>query len=257
MTLAERDFAAAWWLVAEAGDLELHDESELRWFSSGLDDAHLNAVIETGLGDEDAHHRIDALLDDLRGRAVPFTWWVTPSSLPRDLGRRLGGNGLVAGGPWPAMMVRVDQLAEPTPVPGLEIRRVTDPTTYKHYADTFAPILSSSPDFTRVFARASQRIGFGVDAPMIHYVGYLGGEAVATASLITAGGAAGIYNVTTVEAARGRGIGAAMTASAVRAGSERGMRFATLQASSMGRLVYERLGFAYVCDFVPYQPGER
>ena len=89
----------------------------------------------------------------------------------------------------------------------------------------------------------------------VHYVGYLDDEPVATASLITAGSAAGIYNVATVAAVRGRGIGAAMTAFAVRAGADRGMQVATLQASTMGRPVYERMGFEFVCDFVPYRPA--
>jgi ribosomal protein S18 acetylase RimI-like enzyme len=250
--VAERDFAAAWWIVAEAGGMELHDDPGLRWFSSGLDDAHLNAVVETKLDVADVEDRIDGLLGDLRDQAVPMTWWVTPSSLPRDLGRRLAVRGLVAEAPWPAMVVPINRFSEPPSVPGLDIRRVTDLASYTPYEDTFAPMLSSSPDFTRVFAQASERIGFAEDAPLVHYVGYLGGEAVATSSLITAGGAAGIYNVTTVEGARGRGIGSAMTATAVRAGFDRGMRFGALQASSIGRPVYERLGFAHVCDFVPY-----
>ena len=72
-------------------------------------------------------------------------------------------------------------------------------------------------------------------------------------SLVTAGGAAGIYNVTTVEAARGRGIGAAMTVAAVRHGADLGFDLATLQASTMGRPVYERLGFEFVCDLLPYR----
>ena len=70
---------------------------------------------------------------------------------------------------------------------------------------------------------------------------------------MTAGGAAGIYNVTTVEAARGRGIGAAMTVAAVRHGADLGLDLATLQASTMGRPVYERLGFEFVCDLLPYR----
>jgi ribosomal protein S18 acetylase RimI-like enzyme len=76
---------------------------------------------------------------------------------------------------------------------------------------------------------------------------------VATVSLLTAGGAAGIYNVATIEAERGRGIGAAMTAAAIRHGAARGFTVATLQASTMGRPVYERLGFRFVCDLVPYR----
>lgn len=46
-----------------------------------------------------------------------------------------------------------------------------------------------------------------------------------------------------------RGIGAAMTAAALRAGQERGRRIGTLQASSMGRPVYLRMGFQVVAQY--------
>lgn len=245
---------AAWWLVAEGAGVELHDHKELRWFVSGADDRHLNAVLVTRLG-ADAEERIGDLLAELRGRGVPFLWWVMPSTRPDDLGARLQARGLVAEEPWPGMTLEVDRLIEPEAVAGLEIRRVTDDDGYAAYERTFAPIMSPSPAFTELLARASRRIGFGPDAPELHYVGYLDDEPVATVSLITAGGAAGIYNVATVERARGRGIAAAMTAAAVRAGAGRGLRVATLQASTMGRSVYERLGFVFTCDFVPFRPA--
>jgi hypothetical protein len=34
----ERDFVAAWWLLAEAAGHELHDEPDLRWLHTGLPD---------------------------------------------------------------------------------------------------------------------------------------------------------------------------------------------------------------------------
>ena len=251
----ERDFVAAWWLVAEAGGAELHDEPGLRWFATGLDDPHLNAVIDTRLDETESDPRIEGVVTDLRSRRIPFLWWVRPSARPTDLDQRLTRLGLVPEPPWPAMLLEIGRLLAPPTVPDLEIRRVSDARAYRDYEAVYAPILSTSADFTELFAAASQRIGFASDAPEVHYVGYLDDEPVATVSLISAGGAAGIYNVATVAAARGRGIGAAMTAWAVRAGADRGMQVATLQASTMGRPVYERLGFEFVCDFVPYRPA--
>jgi ribosomal protein S18 acetylase RimI-like enzyme len=250
--VVERDFVAAWWLLAEAGGHELHDTDGLRWFHTGLDERYLNAVLETRLDGADAAARITELVDDLTARGRPFVWWVTPGSRPADLDRMLVAHGLMREDPWPGMTVATDALVEP-PLPGdLEIRRVTDEASYDDYERTFAPILSPSPAFTRALREASMAIGFADDAPEVHFVGFLEGRPVATTSLMTAGGAAGIYNVTTVEAARGRGIGAAMTAHAVRFGAERGLATATLQASTMGRSVYERLGFVPACDLVPY-----
>ena len=249
----ERDFAAAWWLLAEAGGHELHDEPELRWFHSGLLDPHLNPVLATRLTRDEADAVIDRLVAELTDRGAPFMWWVTPSSSPDDLAARLVSRGFVADEPWPGMTLEAGAMNEPPPVPGLAIRRVTNNVELETYVRIFAPILSPSEAFTALFLDATQRIGYDESAPEVHFVGFLDHEPVATVSLITAGGAAGIYNVTTIEHARGRGIGAAMTAAAVEAGRRRGMTTAALQASTMGRSVYEALGFRHACDLVPYR----
>ncbi|HYI65547.1 MAG TPA: GNAT family N-acetyltransferase [Candidatus Limnocylindrales bacterium] len=249
----ERDFAAAWWLLADATGHELHDDPDLRWFHTGLPDPYLNPVLATRLAPSEADAVLDRMGAELTDRGAPFTWWATPSSSPDDLAARLVRRGLVAEDPWPGMTLEIDAMKQPPPVSGLAIRRVTNDLELETYVRTFAPILSPSPAFTDLLAEASRRIGYEEEAAEVHFVGLLDGEPVATSSLITAGGAAGIYNVTTVEHARGRGIGAAMTAAAVEAGHRRGMTTAALQASTMGRSVYESLGFRHACDLVPYQ----
>jgi ribosomal protein S18 acetylase RimI-like enzyme len=249
----ERDFVAAWWLLAEAADVERADDDSLRWFHSGLPDMHTNAVLTTHLEAGEADEVIDETLVRFRERGRPFAWWVMPSASPADLADRLAARGLVDDGSWPGFAVAIEALIDPLPVDGLEIRQVRTAEDFDAYVGTFAPILSPSPAFTDLFARASRRIGFTDDAPEVHFLGLLHGEPVATVSLVTAGGAAGIYNVTTTEAARGRGIGAAMTIAAARHGAERGFTLATLQASAIGRPLYERLGFEFVCDLLPYR----
>ena len=75
---------------------------------------------------------------------------------------------------------------------------------------------------------------------------------VATATLVLAGGIAGIHDVSTVPEARGRGIGTAMTAAALQAAHAQGFEIAFLQPSPMGRPLYERLGFRDCCVCVGY-----
>ena len=249
----ERDFVAAWWLLAAAAGHELHDEPDLRWFHTGLRDPHLNPVLTTRLAPERADAVIEGMVAELTTRAAPFIWWVTPSSTPGDLADRLTSRGFVANEPWPGMTLEADAMREPPPVPGLVIRRVTTDADLETYVRIFAPILSPSDAFTELFVDASRRIGFEEAAPEVHFVGLLDGEPVATVSLLTAGGAAGIYNVATVEGVRRRGIGAAMTAAAAIAGRQRGFTTAALQASTMGRSTYETLGFRHACDLVPYR----
>jgi ribosomal protein S18 acetylase RimI-like enzyme len=176
-----------------------------------------------------------------------------PSFAPADLAARLERRGLVNDGAWPALALAIRDLAAPLAVDGLEIRRVTNDAELDAYLDIVGQTLSPSEAFTAMLADASRRIGFAPDAPEEHFIGLLDGAPVAASSLVAAGGAAGIYNVGTLEPARRRGIGAAMTSATIRRGGERGLELATLQSSTMGRAVYERLGFTFVCDLVPYR----
>ena len=250
----ERDFIAAWWLLAEATGAERHDDPTLRWFRTGRPEAYANHVLVTRLGEEEADATIGRLSEAIGRDGVPFIWWVMPSFAPADLAARLERHGLVRDGTWPAHALPIDELVEPPTVPGLEVRRVSTDADLDAYVGIVGQTLSPSAAFTDMLGDACRAIGFAEDAPEEHVIGLLDGTPVATASLMVAGGAAGIYNVATLEPARRRGIGAALTAAAVRRGAERGLELATLQASSMGRPIYERLGFRFVCDLVPYRP---
>ena len=69
------------------------------------------------------------------------------------------------------------------------------------------------------------------------------GESCGVAAGFLAGDTGGVYYVATPPQHRNRGSGAAATAYAVNDLFARGARIVTLQASPLGRPVYERLGF--------------
>ena len=78
------------------------------------------------------------------------------------------------------------------------------------------------------------------------WVGYEDGKPVTTASAYVDDRFVGIYAVATLPEARGRGFGAAVTWAATLCRPEMP---ATLQASSMGRPIYERMGYRTVAEF--------
>jgi hypothetical protein len=89
-----------------------------------------------------------------------------------------------------------------------------------------------------------------VCAPHIQgFVGYVAGRAVAAAATYVTHGVAGIGWVGCIPEARGRRYAEALTWSALREGLRRGGSFANLQASPMGRPVYERMGFATLTEY--------
>jgi hypothetical protein len=74
----------------------------------------------------------------------------------------------------------------------------------------------------------------------------LNGEPVSCAVLYQADGVGGVYWVSTVKAARRRGLAELVTTAVTNEGFRRGARLVTLQASSMGAPLYRRMGFVEV-----------
>jgi len=88
------------------------------------------------------------------------------------------------------------------------------------------------------------------------YSGLVDGLVVATSVLVVTSSAAGIYWVATLEAHRRQGYGEALTWAAVAGGQEFRCAIASLQASKVGRRVYERMGFEHVLDYTHLLPPE-
>lgn len=84
------------------------------------------------------------------------------------------------------------------------------------------------------------------------YVGYTNGEPVTTGLGVRSGTTIGIYNIATIESARGRGYGAAMTRRVAADGAAAGCEVAILQSSDMGFPIYQRLGYRRVLEYSGY-----
>lgn len=86
------------------------------------------------------------------------------------------------------------------------------------------------------------------------WVGRVDGRAVTTATAFVGYGFVGVYAVATLAEARGRGYGEAVTWAATLCRPDLP---ATLQASEMGRPVYERMGYRTVTTFTVWEADRR
>lgn len=102
--------------------------------------------------------------------------------------------------------------------------------------------------------------GFLSDADQAAFhvlVARLGGENVATAMAFDLAGDCGIYNVTTLERARRRGLGTALTAIQLHDALARGCQTASLQSTEMAERMYSAAGFrnlGRILEYVPKRP---
>jgi GNAT superfamily N-acetyltransferase len=76
---------------------------------------------------------------------------------------------------------------------------------------------------------------------------------VTTSALFFAAGVAGVYCVSTVERARRRSLGAAVTLAALHEAKDLGFSVGVLGSSEMGYGVYRRLGFEEYCRIGLYE----
>jgi hypothetical protein len=188
---------------------------------------------------------VDAVLAAVRARylprARPFSIW-TRAHADGALEDALRARGFTRALAMPAMALLGDPgtVCEPE---GLEIRPVTTDAGRRDYLEVTAEAYAvyGQPRGLTEDAFAALE---SVRAPHIQgFVGYAAGKPVAAAAVYVTHGVAGIGWVGTVSAARGRRYAEAVTWAAVREGFRRGGAFASLQASPMGRPVYERMGF--------------
>ena len=132
--------------------------------------------------------------------------------------------------------------------PGLEILRVSDAAGIDVHCQVVTAGFGSDPSVARGTACVAllDRPGCAV------YVGYADGEPVVSGMGWRTGRTIGVYSIATIEAALRRGYGAAMTARVMRDGVAGGCDAAALQASELGRPIYERLGFRTVVRYAAY-----
>jgi GNAT superfamily N-acetyltransferase len=198
---------------------------------------------------------IESAVASLRGAGVPFVVCLragTDDSFV-DVVRGLG-LGPISDAAWlPGMAMH------PLPDPGrvvaprgIEIREVEGGRGVADHVAAIAAGFGMDPEIARAFVTE-----VAVARPDIAlYVGYDGELPVAAGLGMRVGRTVGVFNIATVEAWRGRGIGAAITMRVVDDGAAAGCDTAILQASPMGLPVYERLGFVTVVEYDGYiEPG--
>jgi ribosomal protein S18 acetylase RimI-like enzyme len=222
-------------------------DAEVTWTVGGSPIGYHNAVVACdGADTARARELIGAFHDELRRRALPGSWHVTPSMRPPDLVELLLDAGFVDGGDEPAMAAQLtgDLAAEPT---DMTVSVVEDATAMSEYRDVLAAGFGEGPKEADWVATVFAAIGY--DGDWRHLVGTVEGTAVATASLLITPPAGGIYFVCTTPTHRRRGHGETITRHAMALVASMGATHAVLGSSPMGQRIYERLGFTTVFSY--------
>ena len=184
-----------------------------------------------------------------REHGVPALWWMSTQAEPEDPDRDLEAHGWRFDESMPWMAARIDRMRWPDDPPaGFRVERIADESAQPHFVTAMTVGFGMNAPEQHAMNSLAAAVGYAPDAQWVRWVAFLGDRPVASAGLMLAGGVAGVYNVATAPDMRRLGLGAALTATSVAEGGDRGYEVAVLGASKLGYGVYERMGFSEVCQ---------
>jgi len=240
--------------LGRAAGAEERDDRKARWVIGDIPIDYHNCVVRAELSPEEADGVILESLERFGANGVPGSWHVGPSMRPEDLGERLLKHSFSYGGRDIGMAADLSALPEiMPPLEAFTIERVRDEEDLAAWRGTLARGFGEGPVEAEWVGEMYRRLGLGDERPWRPYLGRLGGEPVATSTLFLDASVAGVYFVFTVEEARRRGIGAAMTLAPLLEARGMGYRVGVLGSSDMGLAVYRRLGFREYCRIRIYE----
>jgi GNAT superfamily N-acetyltransferase len=183
-----------------------------------------------------------AAVDWVGGEGVPHKVFVLPE-LEANVGPLVLARGFLPDEePYPGMVLH--PLPDtPRPAPGVTVVAVDGPALDEHLDVQVASGLSASSAET-LFSSS-----FAADPDVRLFTVRLHGRPVGGSLALRSDAASGVYAVGTLEAARRRGVGTALTWAAVDAGREWGHDVIVLQSSPMAVSLYAGMGFR---TLVPY-----
>ena len=170
---------------------------------------------------------------------------ITPFSLPAGLDEQLAARGMERIDDTRVMVASLEGAAAPALVEGdgpaeaVSLRAVDGDA----YAEWIGLQRGSSPEARTAHAERIRHSpvrhrAFCIDGP--------GGQPIVGGQVVVEGELAGLYDVFSVEAARGRGLARALCGELLRRAAAEGARVAYLQveaSNAPARRIYERLGF--------------
>lgn len=126
---------------------------------------------------------------------------------------------------------------------GLKVKRVDNLESLDLWLEPISVsyrLKDASKEYARDFY---MNLGLKDNNKLIHYVAMLNEKPVASSTIFSDDGIAGLYNVCTIPELRKRGIGSFLTLQSLKNSKEIGNNVAVLQSSTMGSNIYKNMGF--------------
>ena len=182
----------------------------------------------------------------IRKKKAPNGWTLGPLTIPKNLGDSLEKYGFSNVYQQAGMAVELKNIEDrKIEKSNLKVKRVENEELLKSWANVVGDVFGIKVDFDMLkFLLLQEEVYF--------YLGKFEGKPVSTLMLYISSGVAGLHAVSTLPEYRNKGFGLTISRAALIDAFEMGYRVGVLQASSLGEIVYKKLGFQKYCDIISY-----
>jgi len=232
----------------ELKDTQYEENEEFSRFSTGISFFFFNGVTDIHVSSENARKIIKENITFFKKRKVPFLWVIGPSSTPKKMGEFLIKNGFILD-KLQGMAYNLKILNQEREIVNkVKIIKIENIETLKVWNDIilmgFGFPKEVQSDF---FYKAFSDIILNDKTSASAFLAYYDGNPVASSLVLYKAGVAGIHLVTTLEEARSKGIGTALTLAPLNEAKKLGYETAILHSTEMGLNMYKRMGFKEYC----------
>lgn len=205
-----------------------------------------NAAFRTD-DDLDPGELLERARDFFGPRNRGFAIWARDTPEDRYLNDAASAAGLQVAYEMPEMVLDGPAADRPPP-DGIEIAQVHSAEDADAFWKVAMEAYAGVGFPPEIFAHYENHEGLSADG-VAAFLARQEGAPVGISMTIVSHGVTGIYWIGATERARGRGLGEAVTATAVNAGLAMGGGIVSLQASPMGEPLYRRMGFETVFNY--------
>ena len=138
---------------------------------------------------------------------------------------------------WTAMTFDLQYLEKPKTDLNLQIELINDEKEFKEWSNILEVALIGQGLDEKIFYRMSKHDNASF------YLAYIDAVPIATSLIVRKGDEVGVYLIATLEQFRKKGIGKYITEYTLWEAKQAGAAFAHLQATDIGKTVYQKIGF--------------
>jgi len=213
----------------------------------------MNRVFSLDYINENTEELMEQIIEEFRVKKATITWIVCPSTQPEDMGKSLAGRGFNHVNSWVGMATDLKNFKNIDIEEGdLEITEINDKEGLEIWADTVSKGFGVPEEILEEYKKTFINLEVNRNKPYTLYLATKDGVPVGTTVLYIDNGEAGLYWISTIPEARKQGIANTLINYVLKKAALEECHMAILQATPIGKPVYEKLGFREHCYFNIY-----